>query len=99
MDDIACQYLVEAGVMGLRRIDKNDLRKIAKSSGATILTTLATPEGEEVFDPSYLGHADEVEEKAVGDWDFVFFKGMTKSSCASIVIRGANDLMCDEVER
>jgi len=38
--------------MGLRRVSKHDLRKIAKASGATILTTLATPEGEEAFNSS-----------------------------------------------
>ena len=33
MDDIATKYLVEAGVLGLRRVDKHDLRRIAKASG------------------------------------------------------------------
>lgn len=33
MDDVATKYLVEAGVLGLRRVDKHDLRRIAKASG------------------------------------------------------------------
>ncbi len=33
MDDVATKYLVESGVMGLRRVDKTDLRRIAKASG------------------------------------------------------------------
>lgn len=85
--------------MGLRRVDKPDFRKLAKATGATIVTTLATPEGDEVFDPSYLGECKEVYEEAVGDDDFVFFKGLKKSSCGTIIIRGANYLMCDEIER
>jgi len=34
IDDIAQKYMVEEGVLGIRRVDKNDLRKIAKASGA-----------------------------------------------------------------
>ena len=36
MDDIATKYLVEAGVLGLRRVDKHDLRRIAKASGGIL---------------------------------------------------------------
>jgi len=85
--------------MGLRRVDKHDLRKIAQAAGATIITTLATDSGEEEFNSAILGACDEVYEEAVGDNDFIFFKGMKKSSCASIIVRGANELMCDEIER
>ena len=43
-----------------------------------------------MFDPAYLGECDEVAEEAVGDNDFVFFKGCKKSSSCTIVLRGAN---------
>lgn len=85
--------------MGLRRVEKADIRKIAKATGASVIGTLATPEGEEVFEKSFLGTCTEVYEEAVGDNDFIFFKGMSKQTCASIVVRGANDMMCEEVER
>ena len=55
IDDIACKYMVEKKIIGLRRIGKADLRRIAKSTGATIITTLATNEGEEFFESSSLG--------------------------------------------
>ena len=71
-DDIASKYFVEAGVFAMRRVDKNDLRRIAKSTGATIVTTLANTEGEETFDPSWLGEAGEVFEEPIGDWDYCF---------------------------
>ena len=99
IDDLASKYMVEAGCIGLRRVDKGDLQRIAKLTGATVVSTMATPEGEEVFDPSYLGECDEVYEEAVGDNDFVFFKGCKKSTACTIVLRGANEYMLDEVER
>jgi len=54
MDDVASKYFVEANVFALRRVDKNDMRRIAKSCGATIVTTFANmdKEGEETFDAS-----------------------------------------------
>ena len=100
MDDIACKYMVEAGILGLRRVDKADLRRIAKSTGATILTTLADAEtGEENYQASFLGAATEVYEETVGDNDFVFIKGFKTSAACSILLRGANEHMTEEVER
>jgi T-complex protein 1 subunit alpha len=91
--------MIERGVLGLRRVDKHDLRRLAKASGGAVVATLATPEGDEVFNPECLGTSEQVYEEAVGDNDFIFFKGLAKTSCASIIVRGANELMCDEVER
>ena len=99
IDDLASKYLVEAGCIGLRRVEKGDLQRIAKLTGATVVSTMATPEGEEVFDPSFLGECDEVLEEAVGDNDFVFFKGCKKSNACTIILRGANEYFLDEVER
>jgi len=48
--------------MGIRRVPKSDLRRIAKSVGATVITTLANPEGEESFEENLLGTAEEVYE-------------------------------------
>lgn len=36
------------------------MRRIAKSTGASIVTTLADMEGNETFDPEVLGEAEEV---------------------------------------
>lgn len=99
IDDLASKYFVEAGVFAMRRVDKNDLRRIAKSTGATIVTTMATAEGEESFDPSWLGEAQEVYEEPVGDWDYCFIEGFKNSAAVTILLRGANDFMTEEVER
>jgi len=46
IDDLASKYMVEAGCIGLRRVEKGDLHRIAKLTGATVISTMATPEGE-----------------------------------------------------
>lgn len=48
-----------------RRVKKEDMRRIAKSTGASIVTTLADMEGNETFDPSVLGEAEEVSAPAL----------------------------------
>lgn len=39
------QYFVEAGAMAVRRVKKADLKRIAKATGATYLTSLTNMEG------------------------------------------------------
>ena len=51
MDDVASKYLVNNNVMGLRRVDVGDLKRLARATGATILTTLANSDGTESFEP------------------------------------------------
>eukprot|EP00434_Breviolum_minutum_P001497 symbB.v1.2.001320.t2/scaffold57.1/size370615/29 len=89
----------EAGVLGVRRVDKKDIKRIAKVTGAQVLLTMATDEGDEAFDPSYMGTAEEVVNERVGDNDFVFIKGCTASKACSILIRGANEFMLEEASR
>merc|ERR1719203_477454 len=93
IDDFAMKYLVEAGVLAARRVDKKDMRRIAKCTGGQIILTLATMEGDESFDAAYLGKAEHVLEKRVGDNDFIFIKGCQASKACSILLRGANDYM------
>lgn len=45
IDDLCLKYFVEAGAMGVRRCKKADLKRIAKATGATFLTSLTNMEG------------------------------------------------------
>ncbi|KAJ4791305.1 T-complex protein 1 subunit alpha [Rhynchospora pubera] len=99
IDDMSLKYFVEAGAIAVRRVRKEDLRHVAKATGATVVTTFADMEGEESFDSSFLGHADEVVEERIADDDVVMVKGTKNTSAVSLVLRGANDYFLDEVER
>ncbi|CDI78392.1 TCP-1/cpn60 family chaperonin, putative [Eimeria acervulina] len=65
----------------------------------TVCLTMATLEGDEVFDVSALGTCAQVSEERVGDWDYLFFTGCKAAKAATIILRGANEYMLDEVER
>jgi len=57
IDDLALKYFVEAGAIAIRRVDKSDLRRIARMSGGEVVTTMTDLEGNESFDPEWLGDA------------------------------------------
>ncbi|CAL9069137.1 T-complex protein 1 subunit alpha [Musa acuminata AAA Group] len=99
IDDMSLKYFVEAGAIAVRRVRKEDLRHVAKATGATVVTTFADMEGEETFDSSFLGHADEVIEERIADDDVILIKGTKNTSAVSLILRGANDYMLDEMDR
>lgn len=99
IDDMSLKYFVEAGAIAVRRVRKEDMRHVAKATGATLVSTFADMEGEETFDSSLLGHADEVSEERIADDDVIMIKGTKTTSAVSLILRGANDYMLDEMER
>ena len=99
IDDMALKYFVEAGAIACRRVPKDDLRRVAKATGAQILLTLADMEGAETFDPASLGTCGEVCEDRVSDDDMIILKDCANTQACTLLIRGANDYMLDEVDR
>ena len=99
IDDFALKYFVEAGAIAIRRVPKNDLKRIANNTGGKVVVSLADIEGEESFNQSDLGTCDRVYEKRVGDWEYMFFEGMSQTRAQTIILRGANDFFLEEVER
>lgn len=102
IDDMSMKYLVDAGVYAVRRVDKKDMKRIAKSTGAKMIVTFTSGLDDwdnEAFDESYVGFADEVSEDRVADNDFTFIKGCQHSRTSTLLLRGANDVVLGEVER
>ncbi|KAG8217544.1 TCP-1/cpn60 chaperonin family-domain-containing protein [Butyriboletus roseoflavus] len=99
IDDLCLKEFVEAGAMAVRRCRKEDLRRIARATGGTLISSLADLEGNETYESSYLGVADEVTQERISDDELILIKGTRVVNSASIVLRGANDYMLDEMER
>jgi len=99
IDDLCLKEFVEAGAMAVRRCRKEDLKRIAKATGAQLISTLANLEGEETFELAYLGSAEEVVQERISDDELILVKGTKVVSSSSIILRGANDYMLDEMER
>lgn len=99
IDDTCLKYFVEAGVLAARRVPLSDLKRLAKATGGSVIVTMADLEGNESLDPTCLGHCTEVQEVRVGDGEILHFLGVQGQGAATIVLRGANEYMLDEMER
>jgi len=99
IDDLCMKYFVEAGAMAVRRCKKEDLRRIARHTGGKVVTDMSDLEGNEVFDVESLGSAEEVSQERICDDELILIKGGKAHTSASIILRGANDSVCDELER
>ena len=99
MDDLVLKMFIERGAMGVRRCKKEDLRRIARATGGTLLSTLSDLNGDEKYEPSYLGHCEEVSQERISDDECILIKGTKVHSSASIVLRGPNEFSLDEMER
>lgn len=85
--------------MAVRRVKKIDLKRIARATGGTVCLSLANLEGDESFDASLVGHAEEVAQERICDDELILIKNPKVRPAASIILRGANDFMVDEMER
>ncbi|XP_067142161.1 T-complex protein 1 subunit alpha [Centruroides vittatus] len=99
IDDLCLKYFVEAGAIAVRRCKKADLRRIAKATGAQLLVSIVNTDGEESFDATMLGEAEEVVQEKISDDELILIKGPKAHSASSIILRGANDYFVDEMER
>jgi T-complex protein 1 subunit alpha len=99
IDDLCLKHFVEKGAMAVRRCKKEDLRRIAKATGATLVSTLSDLNGDEKFEAANLGYAEEVAQERISDDECILVKGTKAFSSASIILRGANDYALDEMER
>lgn len=99
IDDLCLKQFIEKGAMAVRRCKKEDLRRIAKATGATLVASLSDLNGDEKFEAASLGHADEVAQEKISDDECILVKGTRAHSSASIILRGSNDYQLDEMER
>merc|ERR1712048_1075619 len=99
IDDAAIKYFVAAGCIAVRRVDKKKMKRIAKLTGGKLIISLADDDGKESMPPNALGSAEIVEEMTIGDRDILFIKGCSSTKAQTIVLRGVNWYMLEELER
>ncbi|MEB3846614.1 MAG: TCP-1/cpn60 chaperonin family protein [Desulfurococcales archaeon] len=93
IDEVAQHFLAKKGIMAVRRVKRSDIEKIAKATGAKIVTSLRD------LKPEDLGYAELVEERRVGEDKMIFIEGARNPKSVTILLRGANDMILDEAER
>jgi len=93
IDDIAQHYLAKAGIYAVRRVKKSDMEKLAKATGAEIVTGLKE------LNKRVLGTAGMVELRTIGEDKMTFITGCKKATAVSVLLRGGTEHVVDEMER
>ena len=93
IDDLVQHFLSKEQIYAARRVKKTDMDKLAKATGANVITKL------DEFEPADLGNADMVEVKKVQDEEMTFVTGCKNAKAISILIRGGTEHVVDEIER
>jgi thermosome len=93
IDDLVQHFLAKEGIFAVRRVKKSDMEKLAKATGAKLVTNL------EDLRASDLGFAGLVEEKKISDSDMTFVTGCKDAKSVSLLIRGGTEHVIDEAER
>ena len=90
----AQHYLAQYGIMAARRVKDEDMKMLAKATGARIVGDALQVR------PEDLGDAAIVEERKVAkDKNMIFIEGCKDAKAVSIVLHGVSEQFLDEMER
>jgi len=93
IDDMAQHYLSKAGILAVRRVKESDMTKLAKATGARIVSNL-----DDLFEKD-LGSAELIQEKKVEEDNWVFVEGCKHPKSVTLLLRAGSQRVVDEVER
>ncbi len=93
IDDVAQHYLARAGILSVKRVKESDMTKLAKATGARIVTNLDSLSKKDI------GQAGLVEERTVETDKWTFVEECKNPKAVTILIRGGSQRVIDEAER
>ncbi len=93
IDDLAQHYLAKEGIYAVRRVKKSDVEKLAKATGAAIVSSIDELTNDD------LGFAALVEQKKIDDDFLTFVTGCKNPKALSVLVRGGTEHIVDEIER
>jgi len=93
IDDMAQHFLAKQGILAARRVKQSDMEKLARATGARIVTDLDDLKTED------MGLAGIVEERKIGDDKMIFVEKCKDPRSVALLIRAGLERMVDEAER
>ena len=93
IDDVAQHYLAKGGVLAVRRVKESDMTKLARATGATVVTGL------DGLTKTDLGQAGLVEERKIDEDKWTYVEGCKNPKAVTVLIRGGSQRVIDEAER
>lgn len=96
IDEMCVKMFLNNGIVSVKRVDRKELSAIARAAGTDVKRSIVDENNEYLLDN--LGSCEKYEIKRLGDYDLCYFSGFPKSM-PTILIRGPNSQIVDEVER
>ncbi|MCD6522527.1 MAG: TCP-1/cpn60 chaperonin family protein [Candidatus Diapherotrites archaeon] len=93
IDDMAQHFLAKEGILAVRRVKKSDMEKLARATGANIVTSIKDLSSKD------LGYAGVVEERKIAGEDMIFVENCKDPKAVTILVRGGTEHVVDEAER
>ena len=93
IDELAQHYMSKAGIFAIRRAKKSDMEALSKATSGNIVTNL------DDLSKDDLGHAENVEEKKIGESEMTFITGCPEAKSVSVLLRGGTEHVVDEIRR
>jgi T-complex protein 1 subunit eta len=91
--DLATQYFADRGLFCAGRVQIDDLKRVAASTGATVQTTVHG------ITPDVLGTCGDFEEKQIGAERYNIFTGCEHAKSVSLILRGGAEQFIEEAAR
>jgi thermosome len=93
IDDLAQHFLSKDGIVAVRRVKQSDMEKLAKATGARVVTRLKDISKEDI------GFAGSVCEKKISGDAMVFVEDCKNPKSVTLLLRGGSEHVIDEAER
>ncbi len=93
IDDMAQHFLAKKGIVAVRRVKKSDMEKLARATGARLVTSLDDLSSKD------LGLAGTVEERSISGEKMVFVENCKDPKSVTIFVRASTEHVVAEAER
>ena len=93
VDDLAQYFLAQNGIYTIRRVAKSDMEKIAKATGASLVSSWKE------LNKSQLGYAGIVEEVKIAEDEMTFIRECKNPKSVTLIVKGGTEHVADEAQR
>lgn len=93
IDDLAQHFLAKQGILAVRRVKKSDMEKIARATGAKIVSSWKEISGTD------LGTAGLVREEKIGEEEMIFVEKCPHPKAVTLLIKGGTEHVAEEIKR
>jgi archaeal chaperonin len=93
IDDIAQHFLAKAGILAARRVKKSDLEKLARATGARIISDWKDLSSNDI------GYAGVVREEKIADEEMIFVEKCRNPKAMTLLIHGGTEHVAEEIRR